>query len=160
MLHQIKAPQSYNNFLKFISLVMQSSISKIEFLHVDQYFSSIFSPWKQYESLEKSLKSPWILHKLACMNLGSTWHHLLLCAYYDTVCFKIWISKVQDFGKLNFHPCDCLFSGAYYPASFPVISIICNSRSDILSEAPWKFPGSRACGTRYSALYFRSQMEE
>ena len=29
MLHQIKAPQFDTNFLKFISLVMQSSISKI-----------------------------------------------------------------------------------------------------------------------------------
>ena len=31
MLHQIKAPQFYTHFLKFISLVMQSIISKIEF---------------------------------------------------------------------------------------------------------------------------------
>ena len=31
MLHQIKAPQFYTNFLKLISLVMDSSISKVEF---------------------------------------------------------------------------------------------------------------------------------
>ena len=31
MLHQIKAPQFYTNFLKLISLVMQSSISEVEF---------------------------------------------------------------------------------------------------------------------------------
>ena len=39
MLHQIKAPQFYTNFLKFISLVMQSSVSKLEFIRVNQYFS-------------------------------------------------------------------------------------------------------------------------
>ena len=31
MLHQIKSPQFHTNFLKLISLEMQSSISKIEF---------------------------------------------------------------------------------------------------------------------------------
>ena len=31
MLHQIKAPQFYTNFLKLISLVMHSSISEVEF---------------------------------------------------------------------------------------------------------------------------------
>ena len=31
MLHQIKAPQFYTNYLKLISLVMDSSISEIEF---------------------------------------------------------------------------------------------------------------------------------
>ena len=31
MLHQIKAPQSYTNFLKLISSVMQTSISEVEF---------------------------------------------------------------------------------------------------------------------------------
>ena len=31
MLHQIKAPQFYTNFLKLISLEMQSSISEAEF---------------------------------------------------------------------------------------------------------------------------------
>ena len=31
MLHQIKAPQFYTNFLKLMSLVMQSSISEVEF---------------------------------------------------------------------------------------------------------------------------------
>ena len=31
MLHQIKEPQFYNNFLKLISLGTQSSISEVEF---------------------------------------------------------------------------------------------------------------------------------
>ena len=31
MLHQMKAPQFYTNFLKLISLVMESSISEVEF---------------------------------------------------------------------------------------------------------------------------------
>ena len=31
LLYQIKAPQFYNNFLKLISLVMDSSISEVEF---------------------------------------------------------------------------------------------------------------------------------
>ena len=31
MLHQIKAPQFYANYLKQISLVMDSSISEVEF---------------------------------------------------------------------------------------------------------------------------------
>ena len=31
MLHQIKAPQFYANYLKIISLVMDSSISEVEF---------------------------------------------------------------------------------------------------------------------------------
>ena len=31
MLHQIKTPQFYTNFLKLISLVMDSSISDVEF---------------------------------------------------------------------------------------------------------------------------------
>ena len=31
MLHQIKAPQFYTNFLKLIPLEMQSSISEVEF---------------------------------------------------------------------------------------------------------------------------------
>ena len=31
MLHQIKAPQFYTNFLKLISLEMQSSIFEVEF---------------------------------------------------------------------------------------------------------------------------------
>ena len=33
MLHQIKAPQFYTNFLKLISLVMGSSTSEVEFKH-------------------------------------------------------------------------------------------------------------------------------
>ena len=32
MLHQIKAPQFYTNYLKLIYLVMDSSISEVEFL--------------------------------------------------------------------------------------------------------------------------------
>ena len=39
MLHQIKSPQFYTNFLKIISLVMDSSISEIEFYCVNQCFS-------------------------------------------------------------------------------------------------------------------------
>ena len=31
MLHQIKAPEFYTNYLKLISLVMDSSISEVEF---------------------------------------------------------------------------------------------------------------------------------
>ena len=40
MLHQIKAPQFYTNYLKLIPLVMDSSISEVEFERVNQYFSS------------------------------------------------------------------------------------------------------------------------
>ena len=32
MLHQIKTPQFYTNFLKLISLVMDSNISEVEFV--------------------------------------------------------------------------------------------------------------------------------
>ena len=39
MLHQIKAPQFYTNYLKIISLVRDSSISEVEFQRVNQYFS-------------------------------------------------------------------------------------------------------------------------
>ena len=39
MLHQIKAPQFYTNYLKILSLVMDSSISEVEFKSVNQYFS-------------------------------------------------------------------------------------------------------------------------
>ena len=39
MLHQIKAPQFDTNFLKLISLVMDSSISEVEFKRVNQHFS-------------------------------------------------------------------------------------------------------------------------
>ena len=44
MLHQIKAPRFYTNYLKLISLVMDSSISKVEFQCANQYFSKVFSP--------------------------------------------------------------------------------------------------------------------
>ena len=39
MLLQIKAPQFYTDFLKLMSLVMDSSISEVEFERVNQYFS-------------------------------------------------------------------------------------------------------------------------
>ena len=39
MLHQKKAPQFYTNYFKLISLVMESSISEVEFKIVNQYFS-------------------------------------------------------------------------------------------------------------------------
>ena len=39
MLHQIKAPQFYTNYLKIISLVRDSSILEVEFQRVNQYFS-------------------------------------------------------------------------------------------------------------------------
>ena len=39
VLHQIKTPQFDTNFLKCISLVMDSSISKVEFYCVNKYFS-------------------------------------------------------------------------------------------------------------------------
>ena len=58
MLHQIKAPQFYTNYLKLISLVMDSRI--LMFL--------TFSVLENSRVFEKSLKSPWILHNLACMN--------------------------------------------------------------------------------------------
>ena len=44
MLHQIKAPQFDTNFLKLISLVMDSSIYEVDFYCVNQYFSEVFSP--------------------------------------------------------------------------------------------------------------------
>ena len=39
MLHQIKAQQFYTYYLKLIYLVMDSSISEVEFKHVNQYYS-------------------------------------------------------------------------------------------------------------------------
>ena len=44
MLHQIKAPPFYTNFLKLISLVMDSSISEVEFLMCKSVFFLSFSP--------------------------------------------------------------------------------------------------------------------
>ena len=68
MLHQVKAPQFYTNYLKLISLVMDPSISEVEF----NVLISIFLKFSVLENsrkvFEKSLKSPWILHNLACMN--------------------------------------------------------------------------------------------
>ena len=56
MLHQIKAPQFYTKYLKLISLVMDSSISEVEF-----YFFSIFHNFSVREISSKvfykSLKS-------------------------------------------------------------------------------------------------------
>ena len=39
LLHQKKAQQFYTNYLKLISLVMDSNTSEVEFLCVNQYFS-------------------------------------------------------------------------------------------------------------------------
>ena len=39
MLHQITAPQFHTNYLKLISLIMDLSISEVEFKRVNQYIS-------------------------------------------------------------------------------------------------------------------------
>ena len=62
------AQQFYTNFPILLSPLSQSSISEVEFQHLDQYFSLPISPWKLLERLLKSLKNLWILLKLACMN--------------------------------------------------------------------------------------------
>ena len=46
MLHQIKAPQFYTNYLKLISLVMNSSISEVEFLTCKSVFFLSFQSSK------------------------------------------------------------------------------------------------------------------
>ena len=46
MLHQIKALQFYTNLLKLISLVKDSSISKVEFYCVNQYLYPATKVWR------------------------------------------------------------------------------------------------------------------
>ena len=54
-----KAPQFYTYYLKLISLEMDSSISEVEFKHVNQYFFFKFSVLENSRKVfEKSLKSP------------------------------------------------------------------------------------------------------
>ena len=57
MLHQIKAPQLYTDFLNQLSLVMDSSISEVEFERVIKNFSVLENSRKLslLEVLEKSL---------------------------------------------------------------------------------------------------------
>ena len=43
VLHQIKAQQFYTNFQVLISPLSQSSISEVEFEHLNQYFSLTLS---------------------------------------------------------------------------------------------------------------------
>ena len=52
MLHQIQAPQFYANYLKLISLVMDSSFSEEEFEHVN------LVSFQSLKTVGKSLKSP------------------------------------------------------------------------------------------------------
>ena len=47
---------------------MDSSISEAEFQHVNLYFHKFSVLENSRKVFYKSLKSPWILHKLACMN--------------------------------------------------------------------------------------------
>ena len=56
MLHQIKAPQFYTNYLKLISLVMDYSISEVEFLKCKSVFFVSFQSLKQEESLREVLE--------------------------------------------------------------------------------------------------------
>ena len=55
MLHQIKAPQLYSNYLKLISLVMDTSISEVEILTCKSVFVLSFQSLK---TVGKSLRSP------------------------------------------------------------------------------------------------------
>ena len=54
MLHQIKAPQFYTNFFKLISLVMDSSISEVEF----NMSINIFLKFSVVKTVGKSFRSP------------------------------------------------------------------------------------------------------
>ena len=47
---------------------MDSSISEVEFKRVNQYFHELLVLENSRKVLYKSLKSPLILHELACMN--------------------------------------------------------------------------------------------
>ena len=73
MLHQIKAPQFYTNFLKLISLVMQSSISEVEFQCVKQYFHK----FSVLENLRNDFQKSLNFHKLSCMKLVTTYLHFI-----------------------------------------------------------------------------------
>ena len=44
MLHQIKAQRFYTDFPVLMSPLSSSSISEVEFEHLDQYFSFTLSP--------------------------------------------------------------------------------------------------------------------
>ena len=70
-----------------MSPLFQSSISEVEFEHLDQYFSLTLSPWKLLERLEKSLKSPWILLILACIIPARTTVHLCSIQIVIWLCF-------------------------------------------------------------------------
>ena len=75
MLHQIKASQFYTNFLKFISLVMQSSSRIVTFTSVFFIsFQSLKTVGKSYRSTYKVLE---FYTKLACMNLVLDQCHVL-----------------------------------------------------------------------------------
>ena len=55
MLHQIKAQQFYTNLPVLMSLLFQSSISEVEFDHLDQYF---FINLKSLKTVGEAIRSP------------------------------------------------------------------------------------------------------
>ena len=55
MLHQIKAQQFYTNFLVLVSPLSQSSISEVDFLHLNQDFSLTF---KSLKTVGEAFRSP------------------------------------------------------------------------------------------------------
>ena len=54
MLHQIKAPQFYTYCLELISLVIDSSISEVEFLCKSVFFLS----FQSLKTVRKSFRNP------------------------------------------------------------------------------------------------------
>ena len=130
MLHQIKAPQFYTNYLKLISLVMDSSISEVEF---NMYFS-IFLKFSVLENsrkvFEKSLKSPWIFHKLPCMNPVNP----ILISGRLMLLFLVW--RIDDTGgEVNMkYPADTMFHYRKYDELFMVLLKNCDSLMVALKE--------------------------
>ena len=69
-----------------MSPLSQSSISEVEFQHLDQYFSLTLSPWKLFERLSEVLEKSLNLLILACMN-PSYWIKLFSTLYLHCLSF-------------------------------------------------------------------------